>query len=192
MIKRNNIRQLLALVVVVGAFFIGVTLYINVSPVPPPANPQPQLPGNVDMSLQGIRFTETKNGSEKWDLIADRAEYDKQQDLARLFRVNFKVAGDRRSGEITITADRADYHTVNKHVRLYGNVSARSASGMEFTTSEAFFDSSSEIIRAPGKVNFADSRMRVKGVGMELHTAGRELRIFNGVTATIDPMRLNR
>jgi LPS export ABC transporter protein LptC len=180
---------MLAFFVLFGSVGLGVIVFRNVSPAPPasPARPVTRLPENVDMSLQKIRFTETKDGVEKWELVADRADYDRDKDLAHLVGIKLRLPGDKKSGMITLTADRADYHAIRRDVRLQGDVRAHSVSGMRFETGEAVFDAVRDVIRAPGRVSFVEDRMSVEGNGMELETIGRKVRISSGVTATIVP-----
>jgi len=185
--KLNKIRQLLALVIVAASMYLVTTIALKVARVKEPAEMLPRLAKNIDVSLQKIHFTEMKKQVKQWDLVADRAEYDKEKDLTRLGGIRLVVAGNRSTGDITLTADRGEYLTKTKDVRLSGNVVATSASGMEFTTSQAAYRGARAMIETPARVRFTNGKLTVEGVGMELFTETKRVRILHDVTATVHP-----
>ena len=187
MVNPNKIRQLLALSIVLAGVSLAVAVFLKVDKGARSAKPVPRLPENVDMSLQEVHFTETKDGVKKWDLTADRADYDKGKEVAHLTRIRLVVPGDRATGAITLTSERADYNMATRDVQLFGNVAAKSASGMQFTTDQAVFEADAAVIRATGPVRYSDGSMKVEGSGMQFSTATRNLQISRDVTASIRP-----
>ena len=85
----------------------------------------PSLPKNIDVSLQKIHYTETKSGVKKWDLLADKAEYDRAGDVVRMSGIRLDVALAGKPGEVILTSARADYFTRTRDVVLTGNVAAK-------------------------------------------------------------------
>ncbi len=188
--KLNKIRQLrllLAFVIVVASISLAVSISLKVFREKGPVEALPQLAKNVDISLGKIHYTETKQGVKQWDLVADKVEYDKEGEKARLAGIQLVVAGNRQTGDITITADKGEFSNKTKDVELMGNVVARSASGMEFTTSQAAYRAARSMIESPARVRFTDGKLTLEGVGMELMTATRNIRILRDVTADIRP-----
>ncbi|MBT0654714.1 LPS export ABC transporter periplasmic protein LptC [Geobacter luticola] len=185
MICMNKIRLLLAVIIVLAGVSLVTTIALKVSsdkrqlPVPP------GLPGNVDVSLQKIHFTETRDGVKKWDLVADKAEYDKVRDTTHLTGIRMVVTGDQQTGDITLTADRADYDNKSRDVKLAGRVKAKSASGMEFSSATADYVAASGLLRTPDRIRYADKNMTLEGVGMEMVTGTRNLKVLRDVTASI-------
>jgi LPS export ABC transporter protein LptC len=183
--KLNKIRQLLALAIVVASIYLAATIALKVVRGKGPAELLPRLAKNIDVSLQKIHFTETKKGVKQWDLVAERAEYDKENEVTRLNGIRLVFTGDKSTGDITLTADHGEYFTKSKDVRLEGNVVAKSASGMEFTTSQAMYRAGRSVIETPARVKFSDGKLVVEGVGMELMTETRRIRILHDVTASM-------
>lgn len=146
-----------------------------------------KLPKNIEVSLQKIHFTETKDGVKKWDLVADKADYDKKGEVTHLTGVRLVVAGERATGDITLTALRADFHNVSKDVRMDGNIVARSASGMEFTAANATYIAARSLIVSSDRVSFTDGKLKLEGVGMEFVPQTKNIRILSKVTANIKP-----
>jgi len=146
-----------------------------------------KLPQNIDVALRKVHFTETRDGIKKWDLVADQAEYDKGRDVTHLTGVRLVVAGGRATGDITLTAGRADYYNGTRDVRLVDKVVAKSDSGMEFTTESAAYIAARSVITTSSRVKFADGTLTVEGVGMELKPETKNIRVFNEVTAFITP-----
>ena len=186
MTKSNKIRQLLALFVVVASLSL-VAIVLKVYRGRVTEGLLRKLPKNIDVSLQKIHFTETGDEMKKWDLIADKADYDKKGEVTHLTGVRLVVAGDSAMGDITLTAHRADYHNISKDVTLNGDVVAKSASGMEFTTSSATYIAARSVITTSSPVRFTDGRLTLEGVGMEFLTETKNVRLLSRVTANIMP-----
>jgi LPS export ABC transporter protein LptC len=187
MIKSNKIRQLLALFIVVATLSLAVVIALKVYREKATAELLRKLPQNIDVALRKVHFTETKDGIKKWDLVADQAEYDKSREVTHLTGVRLVVAGGRATGDITLTAGRADYYNTSRDVRLDGKVLAKSVSGMEFTTESAAYNAARSVIFTSSRVKFADGTLNVEGVGMELVPATKNIRVFNAVIAHIMP-----
>jgi len=187
MTKSNKIRQLLALFVVFASLSLIAAIVLKLYWGKGTEGLLRKLPKNIDVSLQKLHFTETGDEKKKWDLIADKADYDKKEEVTHLTNVRMIVAGDSSMGDITLTANRADYHNITKDVTLNGEVIARSASGMEFTTSSAAYIAARSLITSSRPVKFIDGRLTLEGVGMEFLTETKNLRLFSKVTATIMP-----
>jgi LPS export ABC transporter protein LptC len=187
MIKANKIRQLLALFVVLTSFSITAAIIVKLYRGREKAESLRKLPRNIDISLQKIHFTETRNGMKKWDLVADKAEYDKKGEVTHLTGVHLVVAGDHSTGDITLTSPLADFYNISKDVKLVGKVEAKSASGMEFTSENATYLAARSMIVTNGWVKFTDGTLSLDGVGMEFVPASKNVRIFSKVTANIMP-----
>ncbi len=146
-----------------------------------------KLPQNIEVSLQKIHYTETREGIKKWDLIADKAEFDKKRDVTHLTGVRLIVTGSRATGDITVTAPVADYHNTSKDVTLDGQVEARSVSGMVFTASNVTYIAARAMITTPSRVRFSDGKLVLEGVGMEFKPETKNIKILSNVTADIMP-----
>lgn len=185
MLKLNNIRRFLALAIILAAVAIVVAITLKIRQGKTPAEMLHRLPGNVDVALQKIHYTETKAGVKKWDLLADRAVFDKKSEIVHLTGVRLVVAAGGKMGDIILTADRADYDSRSKDVELVGNVEAKSTSGMRFSTASALYAASRSMIKTADRVKFSDRQLDLDGVGMELMTVTKNLKILRDVTASV-------
>lgn len=187
MIKANKIRQLLALFVVVTSLSITAVIVVKLYQGRGKAKLLRQLPRNIDISLQKIHLTETRDGMKKWDLVADKAEYEKKGEVTHLTNVRLVVAGNRPTGDITLTSPLADFYNISKDVRMEGKVVATSVSGMEFTSDNATYFAGRSMIVSTGRVTFTDGTLNLDGVGMEFMPASKNVRILQKVTAIVMP-----
>lgn len=185
MVNRNKIRQLLAFFIVLSVAALAGALYLKVRPGDRPAEPLPRLPGNIEMSLQSMHFTEVQDGVKKWELVAERAE--RGDKVTRLSGVRLAVPGDKVTGEIILVSRQADFDEATRNVTLLGGVAAKSASGMEFTGDRATFDAGRKVIRSTGNVRFSDRLIEVEGNEMDFFTTTRNLKVSRNVVATIRP-----
>jgi len=187
MINPGKIRQILAIAIIAAVLAIAGAIALKAYRGMRSGPVLPSLPKNIDVSLQKIHYTETKDGVKKWDLVADKAEFDKVGDVIRLTGIRLEVAVGGKTGDIVLTSDRGDYFTKSKNVDLSGNVAAKSATGMEFTTARASYLSDRSLIRTADPVRFSDQSMKVQGTGMEFHVETKMLKILKDVTADFVP-----
>jgi len=187
MIKSNKIRQLLALFVVATSLSIVAVIVVKIYRGRMTAELLRKLPKNIEISLQKIHFTETRDGMKKWDLVADKADYDRKGEVTHLTGVRLVVTGDHTTGDITLTAPQADFHNVSKDVIMNGKVMAKSTSGMEFTATNATYVAARSMITTSGPVSFTNGKLKLEGVGMEFMPKTKNFRILSRVTANIMP-----
>jgi len=187
MINPGKIRQILAIAIIAAVLAIASAIALKAYRGMRSGPVLPSLPKNIDVSLQKIHYTETKDGVKKWDLVADKAELDKVEDVVRLSGIRLEVAVGGKTGDIVLTSDRANYFTKSKNVDLLGNVTAKNASGMEFTTARASYLANKSLIRTVDKVRFSDGSMKLQGTGMEFKVETRMLKIFKDVTVDFVP-----
>ena len=181
--KLNNIRRFLAILASITALLVVATIAFRMHRGGAPALKVPKLPLQVDVSLQRVHYTETRQGVKRWDLSAERAEYNKDTDSTTLSGVRLVVAGKGASGDLQVTADRADYRNATRDVVLAGNVRGTSGSGMEFTTTRVTYVAARSQLETAEAVRFQDKGVLLEGVGMEFQTQTRRLRLMKDVSA---------
>lgn len=187
MVKLSKIRQLLALVIILAVLALAAAIALKAYRGMRGGSVLPSLPKNIEVSLQKIHFTESTGGKKKWDLLADKAEYDKSGEVVRLTGIRLEVAAAGKTGDIVLTSERAAYYTRTRDVELSGNVVAKSASGMEFTTGRVAYVAASSMLRTADRVRFSDGNLAVEGIGMEFMVNRKQLKIMRQVAASYTP-----
>jgi LPS export ABC transporter protein LptC len=185
--KLNNIRRFLVIMASFTALFVVATIAFRMHQGGAPARKVPKLPLKVDVSLQRVHYTETRLGVKRWDLSADRAEYNKDADSTTLSGVRFVVSGPAAKGDLQVTADRAEYHNGTRDVLLTGKVHGSSGSGMEFFSTQVTYLAAREQLVSSAPVRFKDAGLVLEGVGMEFQTQTRRLRLMKDVNAVYQP-----
>ena len=185
--KLNNIRRFLAILAVLASLLVIATIAFRMQREGAPKLGVRKLPVQVDVSLQGFHYTEVKQGVKRWDLSADRAEYNRQKDLTSLTGVRFVLMGDADTGELQVTADRAEYHNSSRDVMLAGKVHGQSSKGMKFSTSRVTYVASRSLLKTDERVEFSDAGMQLEGMGMEFHTQTRRFKLMKDVSAVYRP-----
>ena len=186
MLKLNNIKRLLAFAIILAGASVTIAIALRVQQGKVSTEKISRLPGGVDVALNKVHYTETKDGRKKWDLLADHAAFDKSAEVVHLTGVRLLVAGSGKTGDIVLTADLADYYSRSKDVKLTGNVVAKSAAGMKFTTNGAVYLADRSMIKSVDRVRFSSGKLMVEGVGMEFMTATKTMRIMDDVSAVVD------
>lgn len=185
MAKINKIRHVLATIIILAILYLAVSLVLKLTQTMPQDTRLPVLPRNIELSLNNIHYSEVKDGVKKWELFADKGEFDKAKNVTLLMAVRFVLPDTGSNGTITLTADHAEYQNETKNVTLSGNVLARSDSGMEFTTSRVFYDASRALVTSQDRVRYTDGRLTVEGIGMELAVRTKNVKVLRDVQAIV-------
>jgi len=185
--KLNNIRRFLAIAAALASLLVIATILFRMQKGETPKLAVRKLPVQVDVSLQKVHYTDVKEGVKRWDLSADRAEYNKQTDTTSLVGVKLVLAGGAGMGEMQVTADRADYRNDSRDVTLIGNVHGQSSRGIKFSTSRMTYVAARSQLETAQPVRFTDAGLELEGVGMEFHTQTRKFKILKDVSAVYRP-----
>lgn len=179
----NNIKRFLGLAAVVASLLVVGTILLRMDHGMVPKLPVRKLPLQVDISLQKFHYTETKQGVKRWDLAAEKAEYNKKKDQTSLAVVRLTVAGGAKFGDLVITADRAEYHNGTRDVVLSGKVTGVSSKGIRFSASNVSYLASRSLLVSEDRVRFSDGGNELEGVGMEFQTQTRRFKLKKDVSA---------
>ena len=185
MLKPNKIKQLLALCIILAGAWLAIVIVLKIHQPKGPAEYLKELPKNIDLSLQKIHYSEVKDGQKRWELLADKVEYDKKQEYTSFKKISMTIFGKGKGGQITIAADNAKYYNKSGDVELSGNVSALNDSGMKFNTGHIRYISSRSMFSTNDNVTFVDGGLIVNGTGMELMLKTKNVRVLKNVAADI-------
>lgn len=177
---------MLAIVVVTAT--IGIVAAISQKgskSIPPEPVPQ-HIPKNIDLALQDARFTEMRDGTVVWILVAERAEYDKNGEIATLTGIKMDFERTPTSGAVAVTAASGSYSDKSKIVKLRGKVRLVTEDGAVFETESIDYiaDRSSFITKTP--VRFKHQRLGLTAHGMEMNVRSQQANFHKPVDATIE------
>jgi len=186
MASPRNIR--LALALLIAAAIIGIVAAISLkgsrTDLSEPVSKQ--LPQNIDVAMHNARFFEMRDGTIVWELLADRAEYDKTGEVVYLSGVHMVFAKTRTNGSITVTSSKAEYASTSKDVRLRGKVHVVTESGMVFDTESLDYLAEPALFRTAERVDFHHERLSLAAVGMELKVKTETSRFLKSIDAVVE------
>jgi len=185
MVSPRNIRFALALLVTAAIVGIVVAISLKGFRTTPPEPVSQQLPKNIDVALQNARFTEMRDGTTVWELVAERAEYDKTGDVVYLSDIHMVYARSRTNGSITLTAAKGEYSSASKNIRLRGKVHVVTETGMVFDTESLDYLAESSLFRTADRVDFHHERLSLAATGMELDAKAETSRFLKSIDAVV-------
>ena len=186
MVSPRNIRFALALLVTTAIIGIVAAISFKGSRTALPEPVAKPLPQNIDVALHNARFTEMRDGVTIWELVADRAEYDKSGDVAYLSDIHMVFAKTRSNGAITITATKGEYANASRNVRLRGNVHVVTESGIVFDTESLDYLAGLSRFKTSERVDFHSERLSLAAIGMELDVKTETSRFFKAIDAVVE------
>jgi len=186
MLSPVYIRQFLALLVAAAIIGIAVVVIRNASQESKPVAPADQLlPQNIDIALKKARFSEIQDGLLVWELIADRAEYDKTGDTVYLRDIRMEFQKTASQGAITVTSASGEYFVAKKDISLKGNVHVVTDDGAHFVTESITFKGAVDHFTTEAPVTFTQQRIQLNATGMDLGVKNQKAYFKSSVFATV-------
>jgi LPS export ABC transporter protein LptC len=186
MVSPVFIKPLLAVVVTTAFIGIVAAIYRNDSHDRLPVQSALQkLPRNIDIALKKARFSEMRDGSVVWELVAENVEYDKRGEVAHLSGIRMDFVRSGTYGAIAVTAERGKYFSNNNNIQLSGKVHVETENGIVFDTDSIEYKALESRFKTADKVLFRQQRLTLAAVGLELDVKEQRARFKNVVDATV-------
>ena len=179
----NNFKRFLGVLAVVASLMVIATIVFRMQREVAPKLSVRKLPLQVDISLQKFHYTETKQGVKRWELTAERADYNKKADISYLSGVSFVVLGNGGVGDLVVTAKRAEYHNGTRDIALIGDVVGKSDKGYGFSAPRVEYVAARSLLKTSERVRLTDIGSELEGTGMEFQTQTRRFRLMKDVSA---------
>ncbi|HEY7746709.1 MAG TPA: LPS export ABC transporter periplasmic protein LptC, partial [Desulfuromonadales bacterium] len=174
MIRRLNIRNLLALVILVLAGALTVTVIRNFQGASPEEDLE-ALPRNIDLSLKEIRYTETSDGLRRWMLVADSAAHSVGEGVTRIENIHMTFYDRQGAEDVILTARSGTFRAESREVEVHGDVVVKSPRGFALYTEHLTYGEADRVIRTTAPVRMVSDRMELTGKGMRLSVVDHTL-----------------
>ncbi len=143
------------------------------------------LPVNVELKLQNVKFTSTKNGEPVWTLTAAWAEREGTNGITRARNVKVVFYGEEQTTTV-LTANQGEILPDHSVIRVKGNVRIIRDDGTALFTDYLEYDENKEAVTTDDVVHFTADGMKITGQGMYLDVQRRKVRIIENVEAFIE------
>ncbi|MEI6704854.1 MAG: LPS export ABC transporter periplasmic protein LptC [Deltaproteobacteria bacterium] len=193
MVSPALIRPALVILVTTAIICIVIAISRNGSnhSTPVPSAFQ-ELPQNIDIALKQARFSEIKEGSVAWELIAEKVEYDKSGEIAHLTGgIGMDFIRSKTRGAVKVTADSGEYLSNNKNITLRGKVHLRTEDGLSFDTDSIDYTAAISQFKTADAVTFRQERLTLRATGMEMDVKDQQVRFITLVDATVAGVSIN-
>lgn len=185
MVSSGKIRILLAILITMAIVGIVAAISQKGPRRAPMDSVSQKLPQNIDVAMQNARFAEMRNGTAVWELVAERAEYDKSGNVAYLSNIRMEFAKTRTAGAITVTAANGEYSSKSNNVKLRGKVRVTTEANASFDTESIDYLAGTSQFRTSESVNFHHQRLALSALGMELNVKDQKARFHKAIDATV-------
>jgi LPS export ABC transporter protein LptC len=184
MFRKPKIRHLLVVAMVALAGTL-VALVARNFRWTEPAEIATALPGDADLSLKQIRYTETRDGKPRWTLIADAAAHALAQGTTRIENIRMVFHDVEGFGELTLTAREGEMKGEGREIEVRGDVVITSPNGYAFHTDHLYYDEALRQARTDAPVRIVSPTVEVTGTGMRLNVGNQTFELLAGVRARI-------
>ena len=142
------------------------------------------IPENVDLILNKIKYTKTRDGVPLWTLVADSATHSMEDDIIRVKSVRM-VFFDPKMGDIVLTADQGELQPENRTVAVQSNVKVVSPPGNTMLTEYLEFKEATNILQTDKVVKISFGHFEVSGKGMQMDVVKRTFLLLTNVKALL-------
>ena len=142
------------------------------------------IPENVDLILNKIKYTKTRDGVPLWTLVADSATHSMDDDIIRVKSVRM-VFFDPEMGDIVLTADQGELQPENRTVAVHSNVKVVSPPGNTMLTEYLEYKEAANILQTDKVVKISFGHFKVSGKGMQMDVVKRTLLLLTNVKALL-------
>jgi LPS export ABC transporter protein LptC len=142
---------------------------------------------NVDLSLQKLDYTETRDGVRRWSLQADSAAHNLAEGVARLDDVTLTFYDSRGGGDVTLTGDSGELKTEAREVEVSGKVVIRSSRGYVLYTDHLHYRDAEHMVKTDASVRMVAPGFEVTGTGLQLNVESHALVLLSRVEARLEP-----
>lgn len=185
MLSTRRIKQILAVAIVVPSVALVTVIVLRQLRSSPPEPVSKTTSPDIDMAMTGLRFSEMRDDLKLWDLVAQRADYDKEPGVVRLTGVQLETF-EGKAGGVVITSRTGTYHEAKRLVQLQGAVHAVTRRGMVFDSDTLEYLPATGLLLTDREVTVTDGRLRLKARGMEASLKDEKVRFLKQVDAVIE------
>jgi LPS export ABC transporter protein LptC len=190
--KYLNIRNILALLIVLGTGSLIVTVHRNQDRLSPGALLETVAP-EADLALQRIHYTETRDGVRRWTLEADSAKHDVGAGVTRIENIRVAFHPENGSGtDMTMTARQGTVRIEQGELSVQGNVVVHSPEGYTVQTESLQYRETERQIRTQDPVRLLSEGMEMTGKGMILDIQAQTFVLLAEVQAKLDGQMVGR
>ncbi len=180
--KLTKKTKIIALIVV-SVLLVIVVAFIGMNSLNP-KNLLKVMPEQVDLEIQGFVFTEVGESGSRWEVKAEKATYERKENLAVFDQVRIKL--DTAEGKVyNMTADKGRMETEKKDIEIKGNVIITSSEGEKFTTDYLNYSDEGKKFYTDAPVTMESDRIIIKGKGLTLFIKSGKLNLNSMVKAKI-------
>ena len=141
--------------------------------------------GNVDLSLKEISYTETREGTAVWTLVADSAAHNIGAGTTHIENIRMTFYDVNGLGDMTLTARSGELMSESREVSVAGDVVVKSPKGYILYTDWLHYREADRIARTDAPVRLVSATMEVTGTGMRLDVGGRSVVLLTDIRARL-------
>lgn len=187
----RRIRQILAVAIVAASVaLVAAIAFRQFRSAQPETVSRPHSP-EIDMSLAKLDFSEMRGNEKLWNLVAERADYDKETGAAKLTGVKAEIFGGKAGGMV-ISSESGNYFESQHLVRMQKNVHAVTKKGMTFVSEQVEYRTEPGLIMADSPVKVVDGRLTLTANKMEMSLNDEQVRFKGAVDAVIEGYHAKR
>lgn len=191
MLSSRRIKQVLAVAIVVPSVaLVAVVVLRQLRSTSPESVSKPSSP-DVDMAMTRLRFSEMRDDAKLWELVAERADYDKEPGLVHLSAVRLETF-EGKTGGVLITSKTGSYHEAKRLVKMEGAVHAVTRKGMVLDSDMVEYRPATGTLVTDREVTVVDGRLRLKARGMDASLKDEKVRFLQQVNAVIEGKHAKR
>jgi len=183
-----NIRRILAVVILVSIVVLTVVIYRHLQQKEP-EELFAMLAENVDLALEDLHYTQNER---LWTLDANKAEYLRDSNLAKLEAVKLLFYDRGEFGDVHLTADQGEMEQDSRQVDLVGHVVVTTGRGDRLTSNSLHYDDQKRRITTDDPVEIISEQAKLTGTGLQIDIDLERMVVKHNVRVLLYPAAVEK
>lgn len=186
-----SIRRLLALLILISVVTLTVVIYRHLQQQSPEAILS-MLPDDIDLALEDLHYTQTEDGRRRWTLDADKAEYQRDNRLAKLEAVKLLFYDTGQFGDLTLQADQGQLAQETSQIDIWGNVIITTGRGDQLFTERLHYDDQARRLSTEEPIRFLSAQIELTGIGLQIDIDQGRMLVKDNVWMLLSPAGMEK
>lgn len=186
-----NPRRVLAILILGSVVVLAVVLWRHLEQQAP-EDILAALPKQVDLSLEKLHYTQNEEGQRRWTLMADKAEYQRDNSQALLEKVHLVLYRAGQFGEVTLDAERGRLEQAERQIDVWDHVVIKTSRQEQLFTEKLHYDGRLQRLSTDEPVRLQSPQLKLTGTGLQVDLDQGRLLVKKDVRMLIFPANKER
>lgn len=181
-----NLKRLLLFAILVSVIVLSSVIWRHLDQQSPEEIIE-LLPDNIDLALENLHYTQNEEGRRRWTLDAERAEYLRDSNQAKLESVSLLYYQAGSFGDVTLKAHHGQFDQESRQLDVWGSVLVATEREEKLYTERLHYDDQQRRLSNKEPFRWVSPQLELTGTGLQIDIDQGRLLVKRDVWALLTP-----